>query len=72
MDQGTDPVTGPIEQHIEDTRRDLGANLYELQDRVNAAKDWRYQFEKNPAVFLGVAFSGGLLLGKITQRRRCR
>jgi hypothetical protein len=72
MDQGTDPVTSPIEEHIEDTRRDLGANLYELQDRVETAKDWRYQFKRRPGAFLGVAFGGGLLLGKMTQRRRCR
>lgn len=54
-----------IENHIEETREDLGSNLQELEARVRLAADWRRQFRKNPPLFLALAFGSGLLLSKI-------
>jgi hypothetical protein len=56
-----------IENHIEETREDLGSNLHELEERVKLATDWRRYFRSNPAIFLALAFGGGLLLAKITR-----
>lgn len=51
-----------IEDHIDDARESLGQNLRELESRVKDAIDWRQQFEKHPAAFLGAAFGSGVLL----------
>ncbi|MEO6828207.1 MAG: hypothetical protein ABI164_00240, partial [Acidobacteriaceae bacterium] len=51
-----------IESHIEDKRESLSHNLRELESKVKAATNWRYQFENHPAAFLGAAFGGGALL----------
>lgn len=48
-----------IEKHIEDTRENLGRSLNELESRVRSTFDWRQQFDKNPWLVLGVAFTGG-------------
>jgi uncharacterized protein DUF3618 len=56
-----------IENHIEETREDLGSNLHELEERVKLATDWRRQFRNNPAIFLALAFGGGLLLARMTR-----
>jgi hypothetical protein len=56
-----------IENHIEETREDLGSNLHELEERVKLATDWRRQFRNHAAIFLALAFGGGLLLAKITR-----
>lgn len=57
-----DESPGQIEEHIRSTRRELGSNLQELEDRVKDATDWRVQFGRHPGVFLGAAFGGGILL----------
>jgi hypothetical protein len=56
-------TTNQIENHIEHTREDLGANLQELENKVKSVTDWRRQFENNPMTMIGVAFGGGVLLG---------
>jgi hypothetical protein len=66
MDQTTDQ----IEAHIEDTRKDLGANLQELEVKVKSAADWRHQFRRNPMAMLGAAFGGGVLLALLAGKRR--
>ena len=50
-----------IEAHIENTREDLGANLRELEQRVDAATDWKHHFRARPLLMLGAAFAGGVL-----------
>lgn len=57
-----------IENHIEDKREDLSQNLRELEYKVKSAADWRHQFENHPAVFLGAALGGGMLLGAVVGR----
>lgn len=53
-----------IEAHIRSTRDRLESNLQELEHRVKDAADWRVQFSRHPAIFLGAAFLGGVILGK--------
>jgi len=57
-----DKAADKIEAHIDRTRERLGANLRELEQRVEAATDWREQFRARPHLFLGGAFVGGALL----------
>ena len=57
-----DETTDQIEAHIDRTRERLGSNLRELEDKVEAATDWREHFRERPHVFLGAAFIGGLVL----------
>jgi hypothetical protein len=54
-----DETANQIEAHIDQTRERLGSNLRELEDRVEAATDWREHFRERPHVFLGAAFIGG-------------
>lgn len=55
-------TTKQIENHIENTRQDLGSNLEELEQKVKSVTDWRRQFQDNPMTMIGVAFGGGILL----------
>ncbi len=57
-----------IENHIEDKREHLSSNLRELENKVKSATDWRYQFKNRPAIFLGLAFGGGMLLSNVIGR----
>ena len=57
-----DETTDQIEAHIDRTRERLGSNLRELEDKVEAATDWREHFRERPHVFLGAAFIGGIVL----------
>jgi hypothetical protein len=61
-----------IEDHIRSTQRELGSNLQELENKVKDATNWRVQFERHPAAFLGIAFAGGLLLSAGLGGRRRR
>lgn len=55
-------TTHQIEAHIEDTRKDLGSNLHELERKVKSVTDWKQHFQSNPMTMLGVAFGAGILL----------
>jgi hypothetical protein len=57
-----DETTDQIEAEIDRTRERLGSNLRELEDKVEAATDWREHFRERPHVFLGAAFIGGMVL----------
>ena len=57
-----DETANEIEAHIDRTRERLGSNLKELEQKVDAATDWREQFRARPYVLLGVACLGGALL----------
>jgi hypothetical protein len=59
-----------IESHIQNTRRNLSANLGELEQKVKMAVDWRKQFKARPTAFLAVAFAAGLLASRIMRRRQ--
>lgn len=47
-----------IERHIENKRDDLTRNLEEIESRVRDTLDWRSHYDRNPWLFLGVAFAG--------------
>jgi Protein of unknown function (DUF3618) len=57
-----DETANEIEAQIDRTRERLGSNLRELEDKVDAATDWREHFRERPHLFLGAAFIGGIVL----------
>jgi hypothetical protein len=57
-----DETANEIEAQIDRTRERLGSNLRELEDKVDAATDWREYFRERPHLFLGAAFIGGVVL----------
>ena len=57
-----DQTANQIEAHIDRARDRLGSNLRELEEKVEAATDWREHFRERPHVFLGAAFIGGVVL----------
>jgi hypothetical protein len=65
-------TVGQIEAHIDRTRHQLGANLKELEHRVEAATDWRRQFRARPLAFLGVGFVAGAVIGAMLPHGRKR
>ena len=65
-------TTHQIEAHIEDTRKDLGSNLHELERKVKSVTDWKQHFQTNPMTMLGVAFGGGILLATMLGGRKNR
>jgi hypothetical protein len=66
-------TTYQIENDIERTKDDLGANIHELEQKVKEITDWRYHYQNHPMTLLGAAFGGGILLATMfggTGRRR--
>ena len=59
-----------IAQEIQHQRAALGANLHELENRIENATDWREQFRKYPFMMMGLAFGGGLILSGMLPKRR--
>jgi hypothetical protein len=55
-----------IEQHIEETRRDLADKLYDLEYRVKRETDWRVHYRRHTLAALLAAFGGGLALAAIS------
>ena len=62
-----DETANQIEAQIDRTRERLGSNLRELEDKVDAATDWREHFRERPHLFLGAAFIGGVALASALQ-----
>jgi hypothetical protein len=63
-----DRATDRIEQQIDRERAVLRSNLEQLEDRVRSIVDWRRQFRSNPALWIGCAFGGALLIALATGR----
>lgn len=55
-----------IEQHIEETRRDLGDKLHDLEYRVKRETDWRVHYRRHPLAALLAGFGGGLALAAMS------
>jgi hypothetical protein len=55
--------TRKIAEHIEMEREKLGENLEEFESRIKGATNPKNWFDSNPALFLGAAAAGGVLLG---------
>jgi hypothetical protein len=49
-----------IKSHIVTTRRELGDNLQELEDRVKQATQWRTYVNRYPFAMVAIAFGGGV------------
>jgi hypothetical protein len=67
-----DEAAHKIEAHIDRTRERLDSNFRELEDRVDAATDWREQFRARPHMFLGGAIVGGALLAAVLRPKSFR
>jgi len=67
-----DEAAHKIEAHIDRTRDRLGSNLRELEQKIDAATDWREQFRARPHLFLGGAIVGGALLGAVLRPAAAR
>jgi len=64
-----DNTANEIEAQIDWTRDRLGSNLRQLEERVDAATDWRAHFRERPHLFLGAAVIGGVMLGHALRRK---
>ena len=64
-----DQTPREIETQIERTRARLGSHLVELEQKVEAATDWREHFRTRPQFFLGAAFVGGAALAFVLHAR---
>src|SRR6185295_14747304 len=64
-----DKTVDEIEAHIDQTRQRLGSNLRELEQKVDAATDWREQFRARPYLALGIAFAGGVAMATVARHR---
>ena len=62
--------TSQIEREIRAERTELGRNLRELETKARTITDWRTHHRNNPGLFMGLAFSGGLVLGLLTTPSR--
>lgn len=67
-----DQTAQQIEEHITQTRDDLGSNLEELEQKVKSVTDWKQHFKSKPLTMLGVAFGGGILLATMAGRPNTR
>ncbi len=59
-----------IAHEIQQQRAELGANLHELENRIESATDWREQFRRYPFMMMGLAFGGGLILSRMISSKR--
>jgi hypothetical protein len=64
-----DETANEIEARIDRSRERLGSNLRELEDKVDAATDWREHFRERPHLFLGAALMGGIVLASSLKRK---
>ena len=67
-----DKAADEIEAHIDRTRDRLGSNLRELEEKVDAATDWRAHYHARPQYFLGGAFAVGMLAAATIRQRALR
>lgn len=61
-----------IESEIDRSRAELGSHLRELEERVDAAMDWREHVRSRPFLAVGAAVAGGVLLGQLVRSGRRR
>lgn len=67
-----DQTIREIESQIDATRRRLGSNLKELEQKVDTATDWREYYRARPFVALSIACAGGLAVSAALRRRSFR
>jgi len=64
MDQGQAVETERLSRAMETTRASIRSTVGELRDNVTRAVDWREHIKIHPGAALGVAATGGILLGR--------
>lgn len=64
MDQGQAVETERLSRAMETTRASIRSTVGELRDIVTRAVDWREHIKIHPGAALGVAATGGMLLGR--------
>jgi len=62
--------TNQIEREIVAERYQLRRNLNELEMKAHQLGDWRTHYRNNPKLLLGIALTGGLMLGAMARRGR--
>jgi len=62
--------TNQIEREIVAERYQLRRNLNELEMKAHQLGDWRTHYRNNPKLLLGIALTGGLMLGAMAKRGR--
>ena len=62
--------TNQIEREIVAERDRLGRNLNELETKTQQLADWQTHYRNNPKLALGIALTGGLMLGAMAGRGR--
>jgi hypothetical protein len=55
--------TRQLTEHIEMERDKLGRNFEEVESHIKTATDPKAWFDSNPALYLGAAAAGGVVLG---------
>jgi hypothetical protein len=64
-----------LKRSIDSSQQELDRNLAALEAKAEDMLDWRTQFDRHPAVFLGLAAGGGLLAAALlggSSRKRGR
>ena len=67
-----EPNSEQLAARIAATRDELSDNLDELGHRMKDAVNWRTQYQKHTALFLGAAVVGGVLLSHFVSSRSTR
>lgn len=67
-----DETAHEIAARIDSARERLGSHFKELEDRVDAATDWREHFRQRPQLFLGAAVVAGAVLATALRARAPR
>ena len=63
-------TTEQIATDLDRTRGVLKSNFEELEAKVNAITDWRYQLRKRPGLAMVAAFVGGAILAAVVNGSR--
>lgn len=58
-----------IQAHIQETRKDLGANLQALEIKVKSIADWRQYLRTRPLVVMGALIGGIVFFAKALRGR---
>ncbi|HLK63127.1 MAG TPA: DUF3618 domain-containing protein [Bryobacteraceae bacterium] len=59
-----------IAREIERSRAELGHDVQELEQKVNAITDWRHHFRRKPIPIIAAAFAIGMLLAFVWDGRK--
>ncbi len=58
-----------LEQSLAIERRALDRNLFELEDKARALRDWRTYFRRYPFAAIGIGLATGAVIGLVSRSR---